>query len=368
MEKTEPITGPQNDELRPFFEMSLDMLCIAGFDGYFKRINPAWEIILGYSREELLASPYLRFVHPEDQEKTLAEAKKLTAGVDTISFENRYRCKDGSYKWLLWRSTADFETQLLYAAARDITDRKEAEENLQRTVSELKRSNDELAQFAHVASHDLREPLRMVTSFLQLLERQCKDKLEGKEHEYIAFAVDGAKRMEALVRDLLTLSRVQTRAKPFQPVDCKEVLKDAQADLQVAIREAGAILSHDTLPTVMADPTQLAQLFQNLLGNAIKFHGATPARIHVGAKREANRWVFSVRDNGIGIDPQYFERIFVVFQRLHSKDEYPGTGIGLALCRKIVERHRGTIWVESEPGKETTFFFTIPDKKPPVLG
>jgi PAS domain S-box-containing protein len=368
MENNEHGTGLQGEELRPFFEMSLDMLCIAGFDGYFKRINPAWERILGYSRDEMLASPYVRFVHPDDQEKTLAEAQKLTAGVDTISFENRYRCKDGSYRWLLWRSTADRKTELLYAAARDITDRKEAEEQLRRTVSELQRSNEELAQFAHVASHDLREPLRMVASFLQLLERHCKDKLNGKEQEYIAYAVDGAKRMEALVRDLLTLSRVQTRAKPFQPVDCKDVLKDALADLQVAIREAGAILSHDAMPTVTADPTQLAQLFQNLLANAIKFRGAPTARVHIGAKREANRWVFSIQDNGIGIDPQYFERIFVVFQRLHSKDEYPGTGIGLALSRKIVERHRGTIWVESEPGKGTTFFFTIPDNKPPALG
>jgi PAS domain S-box-containing protein len=357
-----------DEELRPFFEMSLDMLCIAGFDGYFKRINPAWERILGFSRVELVSAPYLDFVHPDDREKTVAEAKRLTTGVDTISFENRYRCKDGSHKWLLWRATADFETKLLYAAARDITDRKNAEDELKHTAAELKRSNEELAQFAYVASHDLQEPLRMVTSFLQLLEKRYSDKVDEDGKRFIGFAVDGAKRMQALIQDLLALSRVQNRAMPDELTDSAKVLRDVMQDLQIAIRETGATITSDALPTLIADVSQFAQLLQNLIGNALKFHGKDPIRIHVGVNRGPDQWVFSVKDNGIGIEPQFFDRIFGIFQRLHSRTELPGTGIGLAVCKKIVERHGGRIWVESEQGRGTTFFFTIPDKKPSSSG
>ncbi|MEQ1840840.1 MAG: ATP-binding protein [Verrucomicrobiales bacterium] len=359
---------PTDLDLRPFFEMSLDMLCIAGFDGFFKLLNPAWEKYLGYSREELTAEPYLHFVHPEDRERTAAEAAKLTTGADTVSFENRYRCKDGSYKWLLWVSTADFATQLLYAAARDITDRRHAEEELKTVAAELKRSNESLAQFAYVASHDLHEPLRMVASFVQLIEQRYKGKLDAQGDQYIAFAVDGAKRMQALISDLLALSRVQTRANPMVQTDCAAVLRNVQTDLQLAITEAGAVITDDPMPIVIADSTQLAQLFQNLIANALKFRSDNPLQIHVGAERKGDAWEFSVRDNGIGIDPKSFERIFGIFQRLHAKEEFEGTGIGLAVCKEIVERHRGRIWVESQPGKGSTFFFTIPSKKHARLG
>ena len=364
MDPLNPQNPPLTPDLRPFFEMSLDLLCIAGFDGYFKLLNPAWEKTLGYSRAELTADPYLHFIHPDDRERTAAEATKLTTGVDTISFENRYRCKDGSYKWLLWVSTMDFEKQLLYAAARDITERKKSRTELERVAAELKRSNEALAQFAYVASHDLQEPLRMVASFMQMIEQRYRGKLDADGERFIAFAVDGAKRMQRLIRDLLELSRVQTRAKPLVPTDSAEVLRNVRANLLLLITESHAEITHDPMPTVMADGSQLAQLFQNLIANAIKFRGANPPRIHIGARRDSSHWEFSVRDHGIGIEPRFAEKIFRIFQRLHPDGDFEGTGIGMAVCKEIVERHGGRIWVESQPGQGSTFFFTIPDNNP----
>ncbi len=241
--------------------------------------------------------------------------------------------------------------------------RRQAEEALARQARELTRSNEELQHFAYVASHDLQEPLRMVKSYLQLLERRYQGQLDEDADEFIAFAVDGAERMRILINDLLQYSRVATHGKPFAPTDCATVLDHALANLKVAIEESGAVVSHDSLPTVLADDVQLTQLFQNLIGNAIKFHKLdTPPKVHVGVERKDGEWLFSVQDNGIGIDPKHFERIFLIFQRLHGREEYEGTGIGLAVCKRIVERHGGSIWVKSEPGKGSTFYFTIPDR------
>ena len=245
---------------------------------------------------------------------------------------------------------------------RDITKRKEAEEELARKASELARSNAELEQFAYIASHDLQEPLRMVASFTELLARRYKGKLDSDADEFIAFAVDGANRMKQLINDLLAYSRVGTRAKPFARIDCRDVFDRAVSNLTVAIREQGATVKAGPLPTIMGDAVQLTQLFQNLIGNALKFRGPESPLIEVAAASHCDGWLFSVRDNGIGIDSQFFERIFAVFQRLHRKEDYPGTGIGLAICRKIVERHGGRIWVESEWGKGATFYFTMPAK------
>ena len=368
MQDSPHAAGRHQAELVKFFEMSLDMCCIADFDGYFRRLNAAWQATLGHTTEELCAVPYVDFIHPDDRASTLAEAGRLTVGMDAVSFENRYRCKDGSYRRLLWRAHADFETRLVYAIARDITERKRAEDMLKDTAAELKRSNDELSQFAYLASHDLQEPLRMVASFLQLLEKRYEGMLDADGKNFIHFAVDGAKRMQSLIHDLLSLSRVQTRAKPPVPTDCAAIFRNVMDNLQIAIAEAGATVTCDNLPVIVADSTQIAQLFQNLIDNALKFRGRDPVRIHVGAVRRNDEWEFSVSDSGIGIEPQFFDRIFGIFQRLHAGKEFPGTGIGLAVCKKIVDVHGGRIWLESNPGNGTAFFFTIPDKKPVLNG
>jgi two-component system sensor histidine kinase/response regulator len=230
---------------------------------------------------------------------------------------------------------------------------------LEQLAAALRRSNAELEQLAYVASHDMQEPLRMVASYLQLLTRRYGDRLDADGHEFIGYAVDGAKRMQAMINDLLVLSRVSTKAKPFAPTDCTKILATVRIQLQVAIAESGATITEDPLPTVNGDSMQLLQLFQNLVANAIKFHGEPPPRVHVSARAAEEGWCFSVRDNGIGIGPEYFDRIFLLFQRLHGRNEYPGTGIGLALCKRIVERHGGRIWVESAAGQGSTFMFTL---------
>jgi len=640
-------------EFNRLFEVTPELICTVGFDGYFKRLNPSWSKTLGHSIEELLSKPFIDFVHADDREATNAEAAKLAEGARALKFENRYRCKDGSYRWLLWAATPVTEDKLLYCVAHDITERKLAEQSLrlknlvfdasiaansiadlngviteandtflrvwgylsksevigkpllhfindpneavaivtalngtgkwegeytakkkdgstfiaygmattvndengkvigyqsavmditerkkteqelsirnkianifltapdeqmytdvlnlilstmeskygvfgyidengalvvptmtrtvwdkcqvpdkdiifprdkwgdsiwpraikqkqtlysnepsartpkghiiiQRNISapiihhdqvigmfqvankeidyretdiqllesianavapvlnarlqrdrkekerrraeeklkvvmaDLERSNKELEQFAYVASHDLQEPLRMVSSYTQLLADRYKDKLDQNANDYINFAVDGANRMQRLIQDLLSYSRVTTRGKSLAPVDTHAALGEAILNLQTAIKESGAMVTNDDLPTINADYTQLVQLFQNLIANGIKFHGATPPRIHISANKKGNEWVFSIKDNGIGIEPQYSQKIFVVFQRLHAGNKYPGTGIGLAICSRIVQRHGGRIWVESELGKGATFFFTLPAGK-----
>ena len=247
---------------------------------------------------------------------------------------------------------------------REKNDLVEARQKLEESVAELGRSNADLQQFAYVASHDLQEPLRMVSSYTQLIARRYKGKLDADADEFIAFAVDGANRMQRLILDLLAYSRVNTAGRQFEPTAMETVLKAALNDLTDAVKEGQAIITHDPLPAVMGDDKQLAQLFQNLLSNAVKFGGAQPPRIHISAKQTDGEWLCSVRDHGIGLDPQYADRIFVIFQRLHTREEYPGTGIGLAICKKIIERHGGHMWVESELGKGATFYFTLRDEEP----
>ena len=247
--------------------------------------------------------------------------------------------------------------------AVELEERRQAEYRLAQYASDLSRSNAELEQFAYVASHDLQEPLRMVASFTQLLAKRYRDKLDQDAADFINFAVDGATRMQTLINDLLAYSRVGTRGKPFRPTDSEAVFQMAVHNLTETITQNNAVISHDPLPTISGDEVQLIQLFQNLIGNAVKFHGRRKPQVHISAKRQDAEWVFAIRDNGIGMESDQQERIFSIFQRLHHRSEYPGTGIGLAICKKIVERHGGRIWVESEVGQGSTFYFTVKEGK-----
>jgi light-regulated signal transduction histidine kinase (bacteriophytochrome) len=242
----------------------------------------------------------------------------------------------------------------------EIVERKRTEAVLARRSQELARSNAELEQLAYIASHDLQEPLRMVASYLQLIERRYQDRLDADGHEFIGYAVNGAHRMQALIDDLLTYSRIGTRGKPMQPTDCAKVVETALQSLRIVIAETDARITCSGLPTVTGDEIQLTQLFQNLIANAIKFRRNCRPEINILAQSDEGFWRISVQDNGIGIDPAYFNRIFDMFQRLHGSSAYPGNGIGLAICRKIVERHGGRIWIESVPGTGSTFVFTLP--------
>ena len=260
------------------------------------------------------------------------------------------------------------ETVSVLGISQDITDRRRAEAALAQRAEELGRSNAELQQFAYVVSHDLQEPLRSVISYLQLLVRRCQNQLDADAERFVSRTVAAAERMKTLINDLLKYSRVGTQGQPFAPTDCSELLGQVLDNLKVAVEESQAVVTHDELPTVMADAMQLSQLLQNLIGNALKFRGDRAPATHVGADRQEGAWLFSVRDNGIGIEPQYVGRIFQVFQRLHTRREYPGTGIGLSICKRIVERHGGRIWVESEGGNGSTFYFTIPDRQAAATG
>jgi PAS domain S-box-containing protein len=348
-------------ELADFFDNATVGLHWVGPDGTILRVNQAELDLLGYTREEYVGHNIAEFhADPSVIENIL---HCLTRGETLHDYEARLRCKDGALKTVLissnvlWKGDRFIHTRCF---TRDITDRKRAEAALARRTMELQRSNEELQQFAYVASHDLQEPLRMVATFVDLLARRYQGKLDTEAEEFIGYAIGGAKRMKALIDDLLAYSRVGTHEEPFGSISCKEILQHTLQNLRLAIEENEAVITHESLPVVQGNETQIALLLQNLLSNALKFRNGAPPRIHLSAQPRGAEWLFSVRDNGIGLDPQYAERIFVIFQRLHSPKEYPGTGLGLAICKKIIERHGGRIWVESELGKGATFFFTLP--------
>ena len=336
--------------------------------GHMIYISSAYERVWGRSLESLYADPrsFLSPVHPDDLGPTLAHLERMKSALP-LDHEYRIVRPDGSLVWIWNRGFpvrgADGEVEYYVGVAKDITERKRMEEALKQNVEKLARSNAELERFAYVASHDLQEPLRMVASYTQLLAQRYSGQLDERADRYIHYAVDGATRMQQLIVDLLAYSRVNSKALDLRLTDCAVAVSGSLQNLKAAIDESDASVTWDPLPTLMADSTQLVQLFQNLLGNAIKFRRELPPRIHISAVDAGAEWLFSVRDNGIGIDPRHADSIFKVFQRLHGRSEYPGTGIGLALCKTVVERHGGKIWVESEVGVGSNFRFTLPKRK-----
>jgi PAS domain S-box-containing protein len=339
-------------------------------------VNEAEQIVLlnlqaenqfGYRRDELVSQPLKNIIPEGFAERLIADgarsaadalAQQIGTGIELLG-----RRKDGNMFpiEIMLSPLKSAGGILVTAAIRDISERKKAEAHLMKTVEELKRSNDELEHFAYVASHDLQEPLRMVASYTQLLAKRYKGRLDSDADEFIAFAVDGSTRMQGMIQDLLLYSRAGSSGGALRELGSEVALKNALENLRVTLQESGAVVTHDSLPTLTTDHMQLTQVFQNLVGNAIKYRSAAVPHIHIcAAKDGSDRWKFSVRDNGIGIDPQYFEKIFVLFQRLHGRQEFEGTGIGLAICKKVLERLGGRIWVESQPGEGSIFYFALP--------
>lgn len=357
----------EESELRykSLFDNNHDAVFSLDLEGRFTEANTVCQKISGYSKEEMLSSSFQARIVEEDYERAMYYFHKTVTEATPQNFEMMFSNKAG--KRVLINVTnvpivVRDEVIGVYGVAKDITSIREAELELKQLTISLRQSNEDLKQFAYVASHDLQEPLRMVTSYLQLLEKRYKDRLDEDANDFIFFAVDGAKRMQELINDLLMYSRVNTKAKAFTEVDCNTIVSKALANLQVFIDEKQGTVTVETLPTLNGDETQLIQLFQNLIHNGIKFTKGFPPEITIKAERRANEWLLVVSDNGIGISPEYQEQIFVIFQRLHSNQDFGGTGIGLAICKRIVERHGGSIWFESEVNKGTSFFFTIPDK------
>ncbi|NTW97724.1 MAG: PAS domain S-box protein [Oscillochloris sp.] len=356
--------------LRTLYESMRDAFVSVDMGGTIRQYNNSFKELIGYTDEEISRLTYQDITPAQwhARESQIVQEQILPCGYSEV-YEKEYRSKSGAIIPVELRTglTRDEQGQPthMWAMIRDITTRKRAEAALYQTMEELTRSNADLEQFAYVASHDLQEPLRGVIGMVQLLQQRYQGQIDARADQYIGLAVDSAMRMQALINDLLIFSRVQRRGQPFVPTAVATALDVALANLQVAIHESAALVTHDDLPTVQADPGQIIQLLQNLIGNAIKFHDHAAPHIHVSAERRDDAWCFAVRDNGIGIASDYFERIFIIFQRLHPRQAYPGTGIGLALCKKIVERHGGQIWVDSHLGHGATFFFTIPDRSYP---
>ena len=360
---------------RSLIDASLDPLVTIGPDGKITDVNKSTEIITGYSKDVLIGTDFSDYF--TEPEKARSGYKQVFKEGSVYDYSLEIKSKTGEVTPVLYNASIykDKRGEVIgvFAAARDITQIKRVEnklkeyqdtleEKVKKRTEELAISNAELEHFAYVASHDLREPLRMITSFLQLLERRYGDNLDQDASEFIGFAVDGAKRLDDMINDLLEYSKVNRKEQVFRSVNLEKVLESALINLIIPTEENNAVIGHDPLPTVYGDEKLLVQLFQNLIGNAIKYHGQEPPKIHISSIKENNQYIISIKDNGIGIESQHLERIFTIFQRLHGNDEYEGTGIGLAITQKIVHQHNGNIWVESKQGKGSTFYFTIPIK------
>jgi PAS domain S-box-containing protein len=344
--------------LRSTLDAMLEGCQIIDRDWRYAYVNDVLATQSRRNKEELLGHTMMEIYPGIENTDIFIHLRECMENREPHHMESEFALPKGRSHWFELRIEPVPEGILVLSL--DIAEKKEAEEQLLRRTRELEDANSELQQFAYVASHDLREPLRMVTSFAQSLEKRYKDKLDNTANEYIDFMVDGAARMQNLIDDLLLYSRVGTRGVAFEPVDMEKVLQDVLGDLRITIEESKAKVTHDPLPAIEADPTQMMQVMQNLVTNAIKFRRDEEApAVHVSARREDSEWVFSVKDNGIGIDQELFGRLFVLFSRLHVQGKYPGTGIGLAVVKRIVQRHGGRVWVESWPGKGSIFYFTM---------
>jgi PAS domain S-box-containing protein len=357
------------EERDRFFNLARDLMCIAGFDGCFRTVNPAWQETLGFTAEEFITRPFIDFVHPDDHAATVAETAKLAGGGETAHFENRYRCKDGSYRWLAWAARASAPQQLIYATARDITGQKQAQEEIRRLNADLQQraalletANQELEAFSYSVSHDLRAPLRHIDGFVDLLGRKCAAQLDDGGRRYLKIIAEAARQMGSLIDDLLVFSRMGRAELRWQEVDLKSLVHEAVAVFQGELAGRNVEWEVDALPLVQADAAMLRQVLVNLIGNAIKYtQPRNPARIQIGCATETpTELVFFVRDNGVGFDMQYVDKLFGVFQRLHRSDEFEGTGIGLANVRRIIHRHGGRTWAEGKIDSGATLFFTLP--------
>jgi PAS domain S-box-containing protein len=343
-------------------------MVVVDVSGEIVLLNLRAEQQFGYPRDDLLGQKVTAIVPQGFAERLIADGarcaadalgQQIGAGIELIGMR-----RDGSEFpiEMMLSPLKNSGGTLITAAIRDISERKRAEGRLLSAVEELKRSNDELEHFAYVASHDLQEPLRMVASYTELLAKRYKGRLDSDADDFIAFAVDGSNRMQRLINDLLAYSRAGANAKPPGRISSEAALQTALTNLRATIAQSNAVVTHDSLPSVTMDDTQLTQVFQNLIGNAVKYRGAEAPRVHISAiSTTGTEWIFSVRDNGLGIEPQYFEKIFVLFQRLHGRGEFAGTGIGLAICKKMLERLGGRIWVESEASNGSTFHFAVPE-------
>lgn len=362
--KMEEALRHSEERFRALVQNANDVIAIIDADGRIRYESLSVERVLGYGPEERIGQNVLALAGPDEREAVEAAFNRLLSErAHTVSMEVQVRHKAGDWRTLELTAANLLDNPAVQGIVinyHDVTARNQAQAKLEAYVAELARSNEALQQFAYVASHDLQEPLRMVSSFLQLLQRRYEGQLDEAADEYIHFAVDGATRMKRLINDLLKYSRVATRGRPLVPIESQRLLDEVLEDLRLNIDESGARVICDPLPRIQGDETQVRQLFQNLVSNALKFRGEAPPAIDIAAERKNGMWHFRVQDNGIGIDPDQSERIFVIFQRLHHKEQYEGTGIGLAICKKIVERHGGSIWVESEPGEGATFCFTLP--------
>jgi PAS domain S-box-containing protein len=364
------------EKFRNSFDYAAIGMALVSLEGHWLKVNQSLCNIVGYSEEEFLTKTFQEITHPEDLDEDLNYVYKLLSGeINNYHMEKRYFHKHGHIIWILLSVSLvrNEKKEPLYfiSQIQDITHHKKAQEELVKLnneleerikdkTSELRQTNLELEQFAYAASHDLQEPLRMVSSYVQLLERKYKDKIDEEANEFIRFSVDGTKRMKGMLEGILTYSRIGRKNRPFQKTDLNRIREKVLSNLQIALKENDVTVNSSVLPVINADESQMIQLFQNLIGNAIKYRSKEPSIISISSEFDEEKWLFSVKDNGIGIDKAYQESIFIIFNRLHSRELYPGNGLGLAICQKIVERHNGKIWCCSEPEKGSTFFFTIP--------